>query len=440
MHQSESCKSLLIPKLNPGDVEKVARAVAFKVKHYIETKRTTTINISELSLASGLTGICMLIGELDAIYPEEEWDLLGFESLKMIQDLINKHGVDSLSLWNGISGVGLAAYTLSRKCTRYSSFISKINNVLSDNLYEAINRYKNNTKSGVYISDYDVVLGLTGVGRYLLLFADDRNINRHIKKILEYFITLSKKKLILEELVPCWYISSENHTEESIRVYPQGFFDVGLAHGISGVLAFLSISIKQGIEIPGQNAAIEEIAKWLISIKSEDNYGPIWPSKIGFNHIYGSSKKLKVSSYEAWCYGSPGIARALWLAGESLNNEEFKKVAIDTFLGCYKRPKSEWNILSSTFCHGYAGFLSLTQSMYKDTKLEEIGNLKDQLINDICDQYSEENIFGYYDYDKVKSVNVHDPGLLTGASGVALSLLSSVKEKKTNWDSAFLIN
>lgn len=440
MLYSESSKSLLDLKIDPNHVEKIVREVADRIKHYVETKTTSNNVVNDLSLASGLTGICLFIGELDSIYPDEDWDLLGHECLKLIQTSINKYGIDLLSLWSGIAGVGFAAYSLSRKGTRYSSFISKINMILSNNLNESINHYMSNTKKGIYVSDYDVILGLTGVGRYLLLFAEDTNIYKHIERIMEYLITISKEKLVMGRLVPGWHISSENHLEESFRTFPKGFFDVGLAHGISGALALLSLSLKEGIMIKGQDDAIRRITDWLLNIKYEDEYGPIWPSKIGLNHLYENAEELQVASYEAWCYGSPGVARALWLAGAALNDESLKKIAINTYIGCFKRPKSRRNITSSTFCHGYAGFLCLTQSMYEDTQIEEIRKLKDQLVYDICDQYSEGNTFGFYDFNRINSEIIHDPGLLTGSSGIALSLLSSITGKKTNWDSAFLIN
>ena len=99
--------------------------------------------------------------------------------------------------------------------------------------------------------EYDVISGLSGVGRYLLCISDNPEALKRLKVILKYCISLIQPICINGEHVPGWYIAPENlFTNADREKYPQGSFNCGLAHGIAGPLALLSLASQQGIYIP----------------------------------------------------------------------------------------------------------------------------------------------------------------------------------------------
>ncbi|PEK75223.1 lanthionine synthetase LanC family protein, partial [Bacillus pseudomycoides] len=81
--------------------------------------------------------------------------------------------------------------------------------------------------------------------------------------------------------------------------------------------------------------------------------------------------KQNSASRAAWCYGTPGVARALYLAGKVTNNQEYIDVSIQTLDDLFNYQRHEWGLYSPTFCHGYAGLLHILNLMYIDTKKEK---------------------------------------------------------------------
>lgn len=65
------------------------------------------------SLSSGYPGVCLLLGMLDNIDPDGEWDILALEYLKRVQaDL-------PLSLFHGLAGIMMNVEACSRNKSRY---------------------------------------------------------------------------------------------------------------------------------------------------------------------------------------------------------------------------------------------------------------------------------------------------------------------------------
>jgi lantibiotic biosynthesis protein len=62
----------------------------------------------------------------------------------------------------------------------------------------------------VFVQDYSLIGGLTGVGRYLLFFREDKEISSLLNKVLDYLIKLSEEKTINDQFVPRWYIPNIN--------------------------------------------------------------------------------------------------------------------------------------------------------------------------------------------------------------------------------------
>lgn len=64
------------------------------------------------------------------------------------------------------------------------------------------------------------------------------------------------------------YLSSR---EDSASIY------LGLAHGITGVLALLVTALQKKIKVEGLHEAIKHIADFLLIQIQEDQYGWYWP-------------------------------------------------------------------------------------------------------------------------------------------------------------------
>jgi lantibiotic modifying enzyme len=206
----------------------------------------------------------------------------------------------------------------------------------------------------------------------------------------------------------------------------------------------MSLAVTHGIEVSGMKEAIVQVSEWLLEHRLDDEWGINWPTAIPVS----SSLKDEVSttrpaslrpSRSAWCYGSPGVARALWLAGNATNNRRYSEVAVSAMEAVFRRPIKQRFIDSPTFCHGVAGLQEVTLRFANDTGLplflEATRNLEEQLLA----SYEDKSTLGYRNLEPGNR-KIDQPGLLDGAPGVAMVLLAASSKVAPSWDRIFLLS
>lgn len=391
---------------------------------------------SATDLARGYSGLCVLFGALDRAEPEKGWDKIGHCYLQEIQKEITSEGIKGFGLWTGLAGVIIAARALSRNGERYENFIRELNTVFLRSFPGMMEYIQSKSDEDNSLNDFDVIDGMSGIGRYAMCFKEIPEMRNVVEQIILYLVKLCEDKRIKGIMVPGWFVSYDNYRGYGKEEYPNGHFNCGMSHGILGVLAFMSIAMINDIEVTGQREVIHKIVKWMMRWKSIDEFGPVWPARVSWEeNVEGRLKNVAVR--EAWCYGSPGVARALWLSGIAVDNEEWKTVALDTFRGTALRPKDRWNIESDTFCHGYAGLLQMVQRMYCESGDELLEDLRDKLVEQVIGLWKPDELYGYQEGDKTDKQDI--VGLLDGVAGVFTVLIGVIEEQESDWDLVFLI-
>ncbi|GKX31627.1 hypothetical protein SH1V18_41070 [Vallitalea longa] len=436
----ERIRSEVLKVVNDG-VQRLVNAEQIKKKmlESIETRKKKGLDYmpwSATDLARGYSGLCVMFGALDRIEPEKGWDKIGYSYLQEIQKEIMKEGIKGFGLWTGLAGVIIAARALSRGGERYENFIGELNSVFLRSFPSMMEFIQSKSDEGVSLDDFDVIQGMSGIGRYTLCFRKELEMRNALEQILLYLVKLCEYKKINGIMVPGWFVSYDKYRGYGRKEYPNGHFNCGMSHGIVGVLALMSIAMINKVEVTGQREAIHKIVDWMMRWKTSDKFGPIWPARVSWEeNIEGRSKNTAVR--EAWCYGSPGVARALWLSGMAVNNEEWKEVALDTFRGTALRPMDKWNIESDTFCHGYAGLLQMVQRMYSESGDELLGDLRNNLAERVIELWKPNELYGYQEGEKSDKQDI--AGLLDGVAGVFTVLIGLIEEQESDWDLVFLI-
>ena len=126
---------------------------------------------------------------------------------------------------------------------------------------------------------------------------------------------------------------------------------------------------------------------------------------------------------DAWCYGTPGAARALFLAGQALDRADLRNLAIEAMAAVYRRPPEQRGIDSPTFCHGVAGLLQITLRFHHDTQLPMFADAAVALTRQILLAVEPDRPMAIANLEPGDN-KVDQPGVLDGAAGVSLVLLS----------------
>lgn len=383
---------------------------------------------------------------MDECFPGEGWDVAGREQLALAAHDLEQYHEVPLGIFAGLAGVAFAAWQLSKGGTRYRRLLHTLDAAIIPRTLTLANGVKR--ADGCSVSEFDAISGLAGIGAYLLCRKDEAACMDCLSSVVEALVHL----LGPGENLPRWHTPGRLVLDEkSHELYPQGWLNCGLAHGIPGPLALLSLAHWNGISVYNLPQAIARTADWLCDNRCDDGCGVNWPTAVALECDDETGQLAAASAQEssgtsrcAWCYGSPGIARALWLAGEAVGCRRYRDMAIAAMEAVFRRPVKERRIDSPSFCHGIAGLLQIALRFTDDFFANDLENDAfrcgiDGLLQQIFESYSPEFLVGFRNLE-IGTNEVDQPGFLDGAAGIAAVLLAAATNVQPCWDRLFLLS
>lgn len=384
-------------------------------------------------LMQGFAGLAAMYNQLDRCFPKEGWRRVGSHFLRLGSDLYNASSsadngdTADVSLCSGASGLGYIALQSPRGKSAYKNLSDHIHAVLEQRLQQ---RLTNISKAhGVSQNDYDVLYGVTGIGRYLLACETAKYPSKMLRPLLDVLIEKSR----FDGDMPGLFTPFELlHPMEQPQFNSPAVVNCGLAHGVPGPLGLLSLASQSGMEVTGLNESIRFWSDWLTQQIVTDEWGKNWPAA----QVPGEAPQ---PTRAAWCYGIPGVSRSLYLAGTALKDEQLKELATSSMLSVFDRPQSAQRNNSPTMCHGRAGLLQVSTRFAHDTQMPEFREAAQSLCKELVETFDEKSVWGFEDIMS-DGVKVDNPGLLCGVAGVLLALLSACTEAEPIWDQTFLLS
>ncbi|MGZ0148022.1 lanthionine synthetase C family protein [Kribbella sp. WER1] len=328
----------------------------------------------------------------------------------------------------GLGALATATRIAARQPGDYAGILTRLDDRMSEHarwlvsVHEATRRAGVPTCAGVV----DVVSGLSGVGRYLLA----RQRYDVLAEVLACLTSLREPLVVDGVDVPGWWFDGTEKTMVGPG-FERGQANFGLAHGVPGPLALLSLAWSAGVRVDGQDDAIACMAEWLLDRRESDAYGTYWTGFVSLE-TYANRAPQPQPARASWCYGAPGIARALGFATEALERPEWGEAGLEAFRSLVSRP--DWGVTDDAFCHGWAGML------YLCTLFDEFAPTADQLAERLIARFDPALPFGYRYYQPVADLHLDLPGLMEGAAGIALALSAYTRPPRTGWDSALLLS
>jgi hypothetical protein len=266
----------------------------------------------------------------------------------------------SASLFHGAPAVAFVLHTGAHPA--YAAMLAALDEHVNDltalklaAAYERIDRGEL-TRPG----EYDLISGLTGLGAYHLVRHGPAG-SGMTAAVLGYLVALSEPVRKDGESLPGWW-SGTGPAGAPDPAWPGGHLNLGMAHGIAGILALLSGAMRAGIQVDGQARAVSELCAAFDSYRQGSADCPWWPAMITFDeHKCGTTDSGR-QARPSWCYGTPGQARAQQLAGLALRDRARTRAAERALAGCVLDRQVTGLLTDASLCHGWAG---LVQALWR---------------------------------------------------------------------------
>lgn len=282
------------------------------------------------------------------------------------------------------------------------------------------------------LAEFDAIRGLSGMGGLLL----HRDVHTDVlREVLTYLVRLTEPVKHDGEVLPGWW----SHLAPSGTIspeYPEGHANNGVAHGIGGPLAVLSLAARRGITVDGHLDAITGILTWLDHWQQDGPAGPWWPYWITREQLR-SGTTGPGPSRPSWCYGTAGFARVQQLAALALKDPARQHAAEFALLRAMTDSGQLDATVDMSLCHGFAGLAHITRLAADDALTPGLTACLPRLLAPITDTAP-----GTLADSLISPPSGGDIGLLEGAAGTALALHSfhTGTPSASGWETCFLTN
>ncbi|MFI8952191.1 lanthionine synthetase C family protein [Streptomyces sp. NPDC053750] len=286
------------------------------------------------------------------------------------------------------------------------------------------------------LAEFDTVRGLTGYGAHLLRRAPDSCV---LRAVLDYCVRLTRPITHDGETLPGWWTPTGPSGRPDER-FPGGHANNGMAHGIGGVLALLAVAARHGTFVAGHDEAVGRILAWLDHWQEDTGRGPVWPYWVTRVELRTDCLSPSTPRRPSWCYGTAGLARARQLAALALGDTRRRLDAENALVAALTDPTQLNATTDNTLCHGFAGLAHIAARVADDAHPSTAGQLRAVIPSLLAAVHPPGA-----DPARTAAALIQDeergPGLLDGAAGIALALLSTgaAEPPRTAWDACLLV-
>lgn len=380
----------------------------------IETKYQNTF--FEKSLSHGIPSLILMYSSLYKITKQEKYMVVSQVYIEKLVEIVSKDGIESPSLYAGTAGIALAIREASLSGKYYTKLLNSLHRLLKKQIQEKLIISLSNIDKGIIEPfDYDMVNGFSGIVNYLIL--EREYFLEELKQIGTYL--LKYIETILNKVTNC-------------SVGLKNGLDLGIAHGIVGPMLAL-VKLKSENILKEDMGIVNEAIKLVFLCRRDDK---LWPGKIYSNNIINLDFK-NLPTRMAWCYGTPGVAFALFKICQLMNLNYIDEI-IESLVNHLH--STEKNIYSPSMCHGLAGVAFIYDFIGRNNSNVELTDFSDSLRKKIITLFSEEKVFGYTDKEKIVDVevNLESVGILQGVTGIVLFLLNPYSDENLLWERMFI--
>lgn len=275
--------------------------------------------------------------------------------------------------------------------------------------------------------NYDYLHGGLGVCLYFLERTPSPQIADYLAQIVE---RLSAVAVRFSNGDITWIFDNfGSRSPEEPNIY-----NLGLSHGTASIVAILSLLHEKGYARERCAELIHGNLQWMWRVRNKGR------SKV-MNSVFPNTVTDTPTDQEsrlAWCYGDLGIANTFLLAGEKLQNNEWKSIAEQTMLHAATRRGPDTLMNDAPLCHGTAGAAYFFNQFSKHADAPVLTEAADFWLQKTAKgalPKENEDVFLSFHRDRYES----NLSLLDGEISIAMALLS-ILGGSTTWNRFLLLS
>ena len=279
---------------------------------------------------------------------------------------------------------------------------------------------------------YDLVEGLVGIGVYGL----ERMPRPSAKRLLALVVRRLGETARRRAPGLVWW-SDPEWVPRKLRKKSPADYDLGVAHGVPGVIAVLGKIVASDLDARTRTRAralLDGAVEWLLAQELPRS------SPSCFAMFAGETTPAR----SAWCYGDPGIAATLLVAARAVGERAWERNAVRIAMRAAARAESDSGVRDAGLCHGSAGLAHVYHRLYRWTDEERFARAsRAWFARTLAERRSRGGFAGFAARALDRSGKVTwqaDPGFVTGAVGVTLALVAATTSMDPVWDRALLLS
>lgn len=339
-----------------------------------------------------------------------------------------------------VDGLTLLGYGIkSNKPAFENDIYEKLITDVNDRL---INYIKSNLRKKSMLN-YELLYGIIGPSTLLLDYSDRDEARIIITEVVRECIMLLK----FNDDYPNFMTTINETNSLDIKKFPNGHIRFGVAHGMSGIIGFLSLCYKYGFLNNEIKSILSDSTKFLLDWRFQDNrYGTLWPAKLSVTDYKNKRKTIDNMYPMSWCYGSAGIFNCLLNSSYYTSDKHTLQWAESSFLSSLKKTDLYEMFTSPIVCHGYGGLLLILKNFYFKTDNKEFLFYIDKILTIIFSFRTNDNynglIFKNFEFSDDEGKLVFSKTInsyISGQYSIFLSLLSFLDSNKEDFMSRCLL-
>jgi lantibiotic biosynthesis protein len=386
----------------------VVREIATDLKSRLSS---SSLGISP-GLAGGESGLALFFSYLDQARPGEGFDEFAMELLERTI-LATAENPLMPGLYSGFSGV---AWTLEHLAGKLYEDVEGEEDAGEEVTAALVEHVALTPWQG----HYDLISGLVGLGVFALERLPRPGGEECLRRVVARLTELNPQGIT-------WRTGPEIMSEKDVEIFPAGNYNLGVAHGVPGVIALLGLAQRAGVEC---RDLLDGAVEWLLAQKLPPDLG----SFFGYNVAAGAEAAV---SRVAWCYGDLGISATLMVAARAVGQRAWEAEALEIARRTAERALKDSSVIDVGICHGAAGVAHLFNRLYQATGDPALADAARRWIDEALALRRDEGIGGFLAWAPNEERELawrEDAGFLTGSAGIGLVLMAAATAVEPAWD------